>query len=568
LVSGQDSNSLNEKKATMKKYILAIATIALLTAGLSSCSKKIDEAYQNPNADVKVPVEKLLPPLISCLAGNAAGHGPLNDIRFAGKYIQNFLFCNSGGQYDQMGGTTGASDNAASLWRIHFYDIGANCKKMIEWSIEDKKWDYAGVGKAIQAWSWLTLSDYHGEVISIDEALNSSQLTFTYGSQESVYNYVRQLCHEALDYLNRTGDGVNQANLALGDQYFYNGDVNKWKKFVYGILARSFNHLSNKAIYRADSVIFYCDKAVTANADNATVKFANTGISGTANFFGPLRGNLGSTAVGTETAIRQSAYIANLMSGLNAAFPGVADPRAIYLLRLNTNGTYKGLSPNKGQTVLAANDRPENFHGVSQAAGVNNTSPATDNNCRYIFRNNSEFPVLTASEVLFMKAEAQFRSNDKAGALISYRNAIDLNFDMLSATFSTNVPAPNLLTPALKTAFLTNTTVVPASFTGLTLTHIMLQKYIALYIHGVFETWVDMRRFHYTDLDENTGQQVYRDFVIPVAPADLFVNNNGKPVYRVRPRYNSEYVWNLNELNRIGASALDYHTKRCWFSEP
>lgn len=551
----------------MKKYILAIANTAIAAMLLTGCEKKIDEAYANPNADVRVAVEKLLPPLIATMAANAAGHGPLNDIRFAGKYVQNFLFCNSGGQYDQMGGTIGASDNAASLWRIHFYDIGQNCNNMIKWAIEDGKYDYAGAGKAILAWSWLQLSDYHGEVITTSEAFNSSLLTFRYGTQEEVYNHVRGLCHDAIALLSRTDGASSQANLALGDQYFYNGDVAKWKKFAYAVLARSFNHLTNKAIYNPDSVVYYCDRAITSNADNGMVQFANTGISGNANFFGPLRGNLGSTAVGTETAIRQSAFIANLMSGANNAFLGVSDPRAIYLLRLNANGTFKGLQANKGQTVITANDRPENFHGISQTAGVNNTSPANDNNCRYVFRNGSPLPVITASEVMFMKAEALFRMNNKAGALAAYTTAIDLNFDMLQNTFSTNVPGGSLLTPGIKATFLANTAVVPANANNLTLTHIMLQKYIALYIHGSLETWVDMRRYHYTDVDENTGQQVYRDFV-PPSGTDLYVNNSGKLVYRVRPRYNSEYVWNLNELNRIGASALDYHTKRCWFSEP
>jgi hypothetical protein len=36
--------------------------------------------------------------------------------------------------------------------------------------------------------------------------------------------------------------------------------------------------------------------------------------------------------------------------------------------------------------------------------------------------------------------------------------------------------------------------------------------------------------------------------------------------YRMRPRFNSEYVWNINELNRIGATTIDYHTKEMWFS--
>lgn len=553
------------KYSPMKKIIIAITSVALITAVVSSCSKKIDEAYANPNANVRVPVEQLLPPIISCMAGNSAGHGPQNDIRFAGKFIQNFLFCNSAGEWDQMGNRPN-TDNAASLWRIHFFDIGQNCNNMIKWGIEEEKWDYAGVGKAIFAWSWLTLSDYHGEVLSTSEAFNTSALTFSYGTQESVYNYVRQLCHEALGYLNRTGGAVSQTNLALGDQYFYNGDVSKWKKFVYGILARSFHHLTNKGIYQPDSVIYYSDLSINNNADNAMVKFASTGISGNTNFYGPLRGNLASTTTAIETAIRQSAFVANLMSGTNNAFLGVADPRAMYLLRTNTNGTFKGLQPNKGQTVITANDRPESFWGMSQAAGVNNTAPGTDNNCRYLFRNASEFPVLTASEIQFIKAEAFFRKNDKVAALAAYKRGIELNFDMLMNTYSTNVPAPNLLTTTIRDNFTANPAVVPVA-ANLTLTHIMMQKYIALYIHGTLETWVDMRRYHYTDLDPITGQQVYRDFA-PPSGSDLYPNNGGKLIYRTRPRFNSEYVWNLNELIRIGATVLDYHTKRQWFSEP
>ena len=88
-----------------------------------------------------------------------------------------------------------------------------------------------------------------------------------------------------------------------------------------------------------------------------------------------------------------------------------------------------------------------------------------------------------------------------------------------------------------------------------------------MYAYGLVETWVDMRRYHYTDLDPVTGQQVYADFV-PPSGTDLFVNNNGKLVYRARPRYNSEYLYNVAELTRIGAIALDYNTKEQWFSQP
>ena len=549
----------------MKKILITLTAAGLLGAGISSCSKKIDEAYANPNADVRVPVDKLLPGIISCMAGNSAGHGPLNDIRFVGKFVQYFLFCNSAGEWDQMGNRPG-TDNAASMWRIHFYDIGQNCNNMIKWALEEGKPDYAGIGKAIFAWSWLVLSDYHGEVIKPSEAFNTGALTFSYGTQDEVYAYVRQLCYESLDLLN---SATPDATLSTADQYFYGGSLDKWKKFVYGILARSYHHLTNKGNYLtdyADSVVYYCDKSINDNNDNALVKFAATGISGNSNFFGPLRGNLASTGIATETAIRQSAYIANLMSGLNAAFPGVTDPRAIYMLRLNTNGTFKGLSPNKGQTIITANDRPESFWGISQAAGVNNTAPGSDANCRYLFTNSSPFPVMTASEIQFIKAEALFRKGDKPGALAAYKKGIEQNFDMLMNTYSTNVPPGSLLTTTIRNNFVNDPNVVPSA-ANLTLTHIMMQKYISLYIHGTFETWVDMRRYHYTDLDPQTGQQVYRDFA-PPSGTDLYPNNGGRLIYRLRPRFNSEYVWNLNELNRIGASALNYHTKEQWFSLP
>ena len=76
-----------------------------------------------------------------------------------------------------------------------------------------------------------------------------------------------------------------------------------------------------------------------------------------------------------------------------------------------------------------------------------------------------------------------------------------------------------------------------------------------------------MRRFHYTDLDPLTGQQVYRDFAPPTG-IDLYTNNLGKLIYRHRPRYNSEYLYNVDELNRLGAFSQDYITKECWFSKP
>lgn len=540
------------------KNLLVLSALIILVA---SCSKKIDEAYKNPNYDVKVAPETLMPQIVASMAGNYGGHGPMHDIRYIGAYVQNFAFSGTQSNFDRMGHTN--ADVAQSFWRSHYYDIGQNNVKLIEWALENKQWELAGVGKAIFAWSWLTLTDYHGEVI-LKDAFNTDLITFKYDTQEEVYMHARKLSFEALDLLNKTGENGSQAALATGDAFLYGGNVSKWKKFVYGVLARTHHHLTNKSIYKADSVLYYTNLAMKETTDDALVKFAATSVSATNNFFGPFRNNLGGASVTSPTAIRQSAFIADLMSGLNPAFSGVVDPRAIYLLRRNTNGTFKGVEPVKGQLVLAGADRPENFHGVSQATGTNNTAPATDVNCRFIFRNSAPFPVMTATEMAFIRAEAAFIKGDKATALTAYKDGISKHFDLLMANYNTNVPTADLLTAAKRDAFLANTAVVPASANSLTLPMIMLQKYIALWGHGTFETWVDMRRYHYTDKDAN-GVQVYTGFTLPAA-ADIFQDNGGKMAYRMRPRFNSEYVWNINELNRIGATAIDYHTKEMWFS--
>jgi hypothetical protein len=500
------------------------------------------------------------------MAGNYGGHGPMADIRYIGAYVQNFQFYLPLSNYDQMGYTNSAADVGQSTWRMHYYDIGQNAIKMVEWAEEEKKWDYAGVGKAILAWSWLTLTDYYGDVI-LKEAFKTELITFKYDTQQEVYNHVRQLCFEALQNLNKTGDAVSQSNLALGDAYFYNGDTQKWKKFVYGILARYHNHLSNKTSYKADSVIYYGNLSINSNADNGIVKFAATPLNATINFLGPAKtpSSLIGTAVTSPTAIRQGAYIANLVNGTNSEFATVQDPRAWYLLRGNTNGTIKGLEPNKGQAGIAANDRPENFWGSTQAGTAVNTAPANDLNCRFIFRNSAPFPVLTASEIKFMVAEAALRKGDQATAYQAYKDGISLSFDLLSSTFNVNIPTGKDINATNKAAYLASPSVVPATAAGLTMSKIMLQKYIAMFGFGILETWVDMRRFHYTD--SYIGNQVYTNFVVPTG-GDLFPDNATKLVYRVRPRFNSEYVWNILELQRIGATTNDYHTIKMWFSEP
>lgn len=543
------------------KFLKTFTYLGVTSIMMISCQKKIDEAYTNPNALVIEPIESILPSVIggiSAFASSAGNnYGLQNDAILLGRYIQYWGTQTLGENYAGMGGAIN-SDNTGSVWATVYYGHGQNLNRIVQWGTEQQKWDYVGVALALRAWGWLQLTNQYGDAI-LKQAFNTSLQQFQYDTQAEFYDSCRAICFRSLDFLNQTGGGVSAANLAIGDAYFYNGDVNKWKKFVYGVLARSYNDLTNKADYTAkgyaDSAIKYANLAMSSNADNATSKFAGGNINGLNSYYGPLRSNLG--------AIRQTNYISNLMTGLNTgAFTGVADPRAPYMLRENTAGTYKGFTVWLGASGVPAADYPQNFWGNATS---NSTAAPTVNNSRYIFQNTAEYPIMTASEMQFILAESYLRKGNSAAALTAYSNGISLNFDMLTSKYTNNIPTASVITAASKAAYLSNSAVVPSA-ANLSLTQTLLQKYIALYGWGVHETWTDMRRFHYTDLDPKTGKQVYADFTIP-SGIYLISTNNGKPVYRCRPRFNSEYLYNIPELTRLGALNTDYNTVEMWYTQ-
>lgn len=538
---------------------------------MASCTKKLDEAYTNPNSPPDKPVENIFPSLIGSIIGSSAAagsaYGIAGDGIYIGRYVQywnNYVATatdNGGTQFDRMGGVLGSSDAFGSMWAAFYFGHGQNLNYIVSRASTEKKWDFVGGARSLRAWGWLELGNEYANAIIIKQAFDVGRSTFDYDSLQLAYDSCRTACFDALAAFDQAKSG--SSSFKTGDAYFNQGDIQKWRKFTYGILARSYAYLSNKADYSADSVIKYATLAMQTNAENTTVKFSAVGTSGSSNYYGPFRGNVGS--------LRQSSYVADLLSGRNSeVFTGVQDPRAWYMLRENKEGTFYGVTIGEdlNKSIPDENQWPTNFWGK---AGLSTSSPATDSG-RYIFRDNAEFPIMTASEMQFLLAEAYYRKGDKATALSAYKNAISLNFDMLSSKYATNIPSGHEINTTNKAAYLSNASVVPASANDLTLSDIMMQKYIALYGWGIQETWADMRRFHYTDKDPATGKQVYAEF--KPGGGSLYVNNKGKNVYRARPRYNSEYLYDIPSLKSVGAvdgegsQVIDYHTLQSWFSKP
>lgn len=524
------------------------AKLALLVGSLSllgGCENFLD-VNDNPNAPTSVAANLYLPPMLHWLVT-----GPQNDGRFIGRYTQEWTFPSTSlTSWDRMGYDP-LSDNSGQQWRDVYWSFGQNLVDMMNKAEAEQRWDILGVGYVLKAWGWQQLTDLHGEII-VKEAIDPTKSTFNYDDQQFVYEEVRRLLQEAIKNLERTDGRVDQAYLAKGDK-IYNGDRQKWLKFAHGLLAINLNHYQpNKPnLFNADAVIAAVDKSFTSNADDALLSYPATLISvnGDANWLG--------RSMALMAGYRQTEFVVDLMNG--TVFGGAVDPRMSRMLAPSPDGEYRGLNPNvvNALNAMPAAQRPNNFHGYVGTGGLR--EPA-----RYLFSDRAKMPAMTYAQLQFIKAEAAYRKGDRATALAAYRNGISAHIDFVNARNQDDGQSPTQITAAEKNAFLSNPAVVPSA-ANLTLSHIMPQKYIAQWAWGHNELWMDMRRYHYTDMDPASGRQVYPGFQLPT---NLYPDNTGKPVYRLRPRYNSEYVWNRAGLEKIGGLAPDFHTKPIWIVQP
>jgi hypothetical protein len=521
------------------KYASLLVGFLSLTGG---CNNFLD-VNTNPNAPETVTANLYLPPMLHWLVTS-----PQFDGRFVGHYTQEWISTSTNlspaSTWGRMGYDPG-SDNGAQQWRDVYWSLGQNLIDMNTKAAAEQRWDLLGVGLILKAWGWQVLTDLHGEII-IKEAIDQSRTAFDYDSQDFAYQEVKRLLDSAIVLLQKTDGAVDPVYLARTDR-IYSGDRTKWLKLAHGMLALNLNHYSNKASYAPAQVIAEVDQSFAGNADDALMAYPGVSTDNAdRNFWGTTRDNI--------TLYRQTQFVVNLMNGTQ--FGGVDDPRRTRMLSPSPDGQYRGLDPNvAGFGALTAAQQPNNFYGYAGSTRLGLPS-------RYLFSDKSKIPVMTYAQLQFVKAEAALRAGDQATALTAYRNGISSHIDFVNARNLDDGQTPPQITTAQKDAFLASPAIVPAV---LTLSHIMSQKYIAQWAWGHNEIWMDMRRYHYTDPDPVSGTQVFRGFT---PPTTLYSDNGGKIVQRIRPRYNSEYVWNRAGLDVIGGLASDYHTKPLWIIQP
>lgn len=518
---------------------------------------------------------------------------------------------------------------------------GWNLENLINQSIEKEEWTLAGIGLAIKAFSWDQLTKQHGEII-LKDAFNPDLFTFGYNYQDTAYSAVRNWAYKAIEYLEKPDNSLYFDNISSRD-YIYKGDKSKWIKFAYGVIVSNLSSLSNKSDFAttyAQELIDAASKSFTSFADDATLKVSGGGTaaaqSGYNNFWGTARVNLTRNwfqheyavqvftgtvpfydeATGNKTSVTGNTYYPyrladkQIICDTIVTVAGHYDPRVSVKLATADDATYLYMD-------VPAQIKKRKYYGGSFTSftgpigsapsyyGRNSaSSTVSDGRGRWLYRDDAPYILMTCSQIKFCLAEAYWKLGMKTEALQAFKDGVKADMD-----FSANYIYPGSKGEAtggdkiLKATFVTLANeylsgpyVNGLSIDDFTLSHIMMQKWVALYPWGALEAWVDMRKYHY-DIDytgeypssgdgwtlntvtnkwDTNPDKVFKGLFLQ--PANVTSRrvaystfNEGSPCYRIRPRYNSEYMWNkpaLSLLKPISGMADNYQCSIPWFAYP
>lgn len=614
----------------MKRLYIYVVFIVVL---LSGCKKYLDV---NRNTDAPAYVDGYL-----YLAGVTQQlQGIYWDIRAVGPLTQ-------------MMGTTGyttfasnyyteGSDAGGEIWRVVYWLQGMNLENLINQSIAAEDWTLAGIGYALKAYGWDMLTKVHAE-LPMKDAFVPGLLAHHYDYQKDVYPQVREWAYKAIELLEKQDTHEYGTKISAND-FIYGGDKEKWKKFAYAVIVRNLASLSNKKEFNANyaqELITAAEKSFRSIDDDATVRVTGGSLSAPYkeynNFWGTARDVLSYTYFQHEYAVQvftgsvpeynettgdkipvsgstnfpYKVAANQIITDTLVNLPGHFDPRVVVKLSTISNPTF--LNQGNADSVKKYRYIGGGFTSTTGPIGTapsfygRNIASATagtihDGIGRWLYRDDAPYILMTYAEIKFCLAEAYWKLGQKSQAFDAFKAGVQADMDF-SAKYiypgkEGSATGGDKITKALFTTLANQYVAGPYvnQLADLTLSHIMMQKWVALYPWGAPEAWVDMRKYFY-DIKYNgeypangngwiqgivdqkmdsDPTKVYKGFYL--APAQVQnrkisynVKNEGSPCFRIRPRYNSEYMWNLEALKGlvpIAGTADNYHTSIPWFAYP
>lgn len=553
-------------------------------------------------------------------------------------------------------------DAGALHWRTVYYNHGMNLENYINQSEAAEKWTMAGIGYAIKAFDWDMLTKIYGEApMKQAFTAGRTEYDYDYQPEiyaqvrEWAYKAIEYLEKED----NNVYGSRISANDAMyaGDKEKWK----KFAYAVIVRNLSSLSNKSDFVSKYADELITCASKSFQSTADDATIKVEGGSQQVPYTYYNNAWGTARTSSNYLGTANVQHDYAVQVMTGTvpkyaedlkrakwdpipptkadtlrSQYYPyelmdkqiicdtavtiaGHYDPRVAVKLSAfddyknidNADSVkfYKYYGGRSGTSATSPQGTVANtFFGRSSSTSVKNstTAPPNDGIGRWLYRDDAPYVLTNYAEIKFCLAEAYWKKGQKAEALAAFKEGVkaDLDFTVkyiYPGTKGQSVGGDKITSSVftqLANQYEAGPYVKGLSLSDFTLSHIMMQKWVALYPWGAVEAWVDMRKYHYdidytgdypkkgngwdearyisTKSDDNPNK-VYKGFYLGATrnvefrDAPFSIYNEGSPCYRIRPRYNSEYMWNLqklSDLKPIPGTAPNYQCSIPWFAYP
>lgn len=483
----------------MKKIFNRITVLTLSIATFIGCNtKQLQDLNINPQSQPTINLNFMFTSGQLWIAGGQGGdqNRTLNwrtNIGMCAYAIQHLAFLNQG----VAPGDKYTEDFEASFTPFqYFYTSPLKDFGEILYQIDSgfaQGIDYNNLKQAtriMKAFTFHRLTDYYGSIPYFDALKNHGDNIFfpRYDKQKDIYmDLLKELDEATAAFTSAMPDGF-----AEGDIY-YNGDINKWKRWGYSLMLRLAMRISEVDAATANT---YITKAVaggvfTSNDDNVYIPMdigplREINQNGTSRTFIP--GDGGQSTIMSKTLI-------DFLKGSNPASVADDDPRLMILTAgigswdsedswnpTNTNPVdQKGMPNGKDETMLKV------IEGISQNDPFNPHVLYSKINPKLLDRNDP-YPLMNYAEVEFLLAEAAERGIgglSPADAKSHYDKGVKAAMQMLikyDPTF--------LVTDAQVASYLTT---YPYGITKPALEMIGDQLWVSQFLNW-WEAWTNYRR--------------------------------------------------------------------------
>jgi len=250
------------------KNILKTIAIALIVILGSACEKWIDpEINKDPDSPEDVELSLILPSIQVQIAYIMGG---FNIAGISSMWMQTLI--GNDRQAAAIYSYNMKDEDANSAWNSLYSGPLTDIEQMIKKAETPGKesWDYAGVGKIMKAYTMGTITSLWGSAPFSDAFQGSKNLTPQYDSQREIYDGIQKLLDDAIIDLQKTENNLFE----LENDLIYDNDVDKWIRVAYTLKARYYLHTSKRsgnAAYNAILKVF--DLGITSYYEDCKFLF-------------------------------------------------------------------------------------------------------------------------------------------------------------------------------------------------------------------------------------------------------------------------------------------------------